>query len=109
MRRSSFKTQLEQNTFSKVVLVVDSDIGLRLLGESSTDGERQILGAILHQTNGCVLHHDKSLVQRDRKLWSSLNAISSNGEVALVTYTYVINNHQNFSKSAPDTFLTLNP
>ena len=102
-------TSGEEHTFSKVVLAVHSDIALRLLGEIATDEEGQTLRAIPHQAHICVLDRDKSLMPRDRKLWSSWNAIYSDADVAPVTCTYWLNNLQNFSKSTLDTFFTLNP
>ena len=86
-----------EHTFSKVILAVHSDIALRLLGEIASDEEGQTLGAIPHQAHICVLDHDKSLMPRHRKLWSSWNAICSDEDVTPVTCTHRVNNLQNFS------------
>ncbi len=74
--------------FDQVVLACHSDEALTLL-ESPTQAESEILGAIPYRPNSVLLHHDASLMPRQRRAWASWNFLAgdaASGRLPVVTY-----------------------
>jgi predicted NAD/FAD-binding protein len=82
----------EQGTafFDQVILACHSDQALRLLADASP-AERAVLGAIPYTRNEVVLHHDASLLPRNRRTWSSWNVGLGYGDGSRPTLTYNMN------------------
>lgn len=74
--------------FDQVVLACHSDQALALL-ESPTRAETEILGAIPYRPNSVLLHHDATLMPRQRRAWASWNfraGDAAGGRPPVVTY-----------------------
>lgn len=74
--------------FDQVVLACHSDQALALL-ESPTRAETGILGAIPYRSNSVLLHHDATLMPRQRRAWASWNfraGDAAGGRPPVVTY-----------------------
>ncbi|MYA35856.1 MAG: FAD-dependent oxidoreductase [Gammaproteobacteria bacterium] len=74
--------------FDQVVLACHSDQALALL-ESPTQAEAEILGAIHYRPNSVLLHHDASLMPRQKRAWASWNFLAgdaASGRLPVVTY-----------------------
>jgi predicted NAD/FAD-binding protein len=94
--------------FDHVVIAAHADQALRMLADPDSD-ERGLLGAFHYRRNEAVLHSDPSLMPRRRRVWSSWNYASEQGEEApLLSVTYWMNRLQGIADSSP-MFLTLNP
>ncbi|WP_436643425.1 NAD(P)/FAD-dependent oxidoreductase [Microbaculum sp. FT89] len=94
--------------FDHVVVATHADQALALLGDA--DGvERDLLGAFGYQKNLAVLHTDKTLMPRRRRLWASWNYLKMTGgtETGLCV-SYWMNCLQKLATST-DIFVTLNP
>lgn len=74
--------------FDQVVLACHSDQALALL-ESPTRAETGTLGAIPYRPNSVLLHHDATLMPRQRRAWASWNfraGDAASGRPPVVTY-----------------------
>ncbi|MCT8973320.1 NAD(P)/FAD-dependent oxidoreductase [Microbaculum marinisediminis] len=94
--------------FDHVVVATHADQALALLGDA--DGfERDLLGAFGYQKNLAVLHTDKTLMPRRRRLWASWDYLKMTGgtETGLCV-SYWMNSLQKLATST-DIFVTLNP
>ena len=100
----------QTQSFDQIILATHPDQALAILGEDATDSERALLGAIRYESNSAVLHSDSSLMPRNRRVWSSWNAMAEEAgrrhQVASVTYW--MNRLQNLDPSYP-LFVSLNP
>lgn len=98
-----------RRSFDEVVLACHSDQALQLLGDPSPS-ERQLLGAIPYQANRVLLHRDRALMPRERRVWSSWNYLSHSAgqEAQAVSVTYWMNRLQRLH-TAKDYFVSLNP
>lgn len=96
--------------FDQVVMACHSDQALAILGLSATDGQREVLSAIRYQPNRAVLHTDRALLPRDKKLWSAWNYFASSGQPGeqAVGVSYLINKLQPLPFKTP-VIVTLNP
>lgn len=96
--------------FDQVVLACHSDQSKTILGQTASEGQRQVLAAIRYQSNRAVLHTDPSLLPRDRKLWSAWNYFAGQGEPGdqPVGVSYLINKLQPLPFTMP-VVVTLNP
>ncbi len=94
--------------FEHVVFACHSDQALRMLGEHSTQTEREVLGEFPYQRNMAVLHTDTSVLPRRRLAWASWNYhIRNDGAPANATLSYNMSILQRLN--APETFsVTLN-
>ena len=93
--------------FDKLVLACHSDQALRLLGESATAEEQQVLGGIAYQQNEVVLHTDTKLLPKRERAWAAWNYNLDANESDRATLTYNMNLLQGID--APVTFcVTLN-
>jgi len=96
--------------FDQVVLACHSDQSLAILGPAASLGQREVLGAIRYQPNRAVLHTDRALLPRDRKLWSAWNYFAGKGAPGdqPVGVSYLINKLQPLPFETP-VVVTLNP
>ena len=99
----------EPARFDQVIFGCHSDQALRILGESATPGEREILGAMPYSKNDTVLHTDTRVLPRLRKAWSSWNYhVRPDRDVSgQATVTYHMNQLQNLTAKR-DYCVTLN-
>ncbi|MFN0018655.1 MAG: NAD(P)/FAD-dependent oxidoreductase [Pirellulaceae bacterium] len=74
--------------FDHVVFACHSDQALRMLGESATSVERELLSKFPYQRNSAVLHTDESVMPRSQRAWASWNyhLPADNADSATVTY-----------------------
>jgi predicted NAD/FAD-binding protein len=92
--------------FDAVVLACHADEALALLGDA--DGlERRLLSSFRYSANTAVLHTDRMLMPRRRRVWSSWNVIDA-GSADRLSVTYWMNLLQPLA-TARDHFVTLNP
>lgn len=97
-----------KSRFDACVLATHADQALALLSDPSAQ-ERRLLGAFAYQANRAVLHRDRSVMPRRRRLWSSWNYLAGpaiDGARAL-SVTYWMSKLQGLPD--PDLFVTLNP
>lgn len=94
--------------FDHVVIATHADQALALL-EDPDERERRLLGAFHYRRNEAVLHSDPSLMPERRRVWSSWNYASGQGDGApQLSVTYWMNKLQGIDENQP-LFLTLNP
>lgn len=94
--------------FDHVVLATHADQALALLGDAD-ELEQAGLGAFHYQRNTAVLHRDRRLMPRRRRLWSSWNYIKrESGTEDTLCLTYWMNRLQNLGCDT-NIFVTLNP
>lgn len=94
--------------FDHVVISAHADQALRLLADADPI-EARLLGAWQYTDNRAVLHHDPSLMPRQRRVWSSWNFIDGAGAGdAALCVTYWMNRLQPLATDR-EMFLTLNP
>ena len=96
----------ESTRFDHVVIATHGDEALAMLDDPSAD-ERTLLGAFRYSKNRAVLHTDRSLMPRRKKLWASWNYVGDNPDGGCVV-SYWMNLLQRLPCSE-DIFLTLNP
>jgi predicted NAD/FAD-binding protein len=94
-------------TFDHVVLGCHADQALTLL-DAPTDQEAALLGAFAYTTNRAVLHGDRRLMPRRRRVWASWNYLGARDHTKDLHVTYWMNRLQGLA-DAPPRFLTLNP
>lgn len=94
--------------FDQVVIATHADQALAMLSDPSME-ERRLLGAFRYVDNEAILHSDRNLMPRRRKVWSSWNYMSrvANHQRQLAV-TYWMNRLQGIPEEKP-LFLTLNP
>lgn len=95
--------------FDQVVVAAHSDQALKMLKDPSAN-ETEILGAIKYGPNRVVLHKDASLMPKNKKCWTSWNAIrsSNEGDEKTISLTYLMNRLQSIERTKP-LFVSLNP
>ena len=90
------------------VIATHADEALAMLDKPSV-AERDVLGAIGYSSNRAVLHSDKRLMPRRRKVWSSWNYFGRRGgDTDALCVTYWMQKLQNLPAD-PNYFVTLNP
>jgi predicted NAD/FAD-binding protein len=96
--------------FDHVVLATHSDQALAILGSDATSDERALLGAIPYVNNRAILHGDPRLMPRNRKVWSSWNAMarSRDRQSHPASVTYWMNRLQGLDTDR-NVFVSLNP
>ncbi|MCH2337327.1 MAG: FAD-dependent oxidoreductase [Pseudomonadales bacterium] len=99
------KSERRQLHYDAVFLACHSDQALALLADGSPE-EREVLGAFSYRRNRTVLHTDPSYMPRDRRTWSSWNAMVGVGK-GQASVTYWMNRLQ--SLDGPNLFVSLNP
>lgn len=97
----------ETEVFDEVVFATHSDDSLRMLGDTRP-AERAGLGAIAYQPNDIVLHADRSIMPKRRKVWASWvyteDPVATSDRIDL---TYWMNSLQPIPAADPH-FVTLN-
>jgi predicted NAD/FAD-binding protein len=101
-----------QEHFDAIVLATHAPTSLRLLTDAS-DEERTLLGAVRYQRNLAVLHTDRALLPRHRRVWSAWNYIGARAEharspIVPVCVSYLLNQLQPLTFRTP-VIVTLNP
>lgn len=66
-------TGSEDERFDHAIFACHSDQALRILGNSATLTERNVLGEFPYQKNSAVLHWDDSVLPQRRRAWASWN------------------------------------
>lgn len=89
-----------------VVIATHADEALALLTDPTPD-ERAILSALRYGANTAVMHTDRALMPRRRKVWASWNYLGGD-RATLPCVTYWMNRLQNLPGDR-DIFVTLNP
>jgi predicted NAD/FAD-binding protein len=98
----------QTDTYDQVVFATHSDQTLAILGDEATHDERELLGAIPYTTNRAVLHGDPTLMPRNRRVWSSWNAMARSSDRQPASVTYWMNRLQGLDVGH-DFFVSLNP
>ena len=93
--------------FDKVIFASHADEALKMLADP-TDMESNILSKFKYQLNKATLHTDKTIMPKNKKVWSSWNyrIEPKNGEVKTSTI-YYMNSLQHVSKNR-DYFVSIN-
>jgi predicted NAD/FAD-binding protein len=94
-----------KHSFDAVVIAAHGDEALTMLGDAD-DLERRLLGAFRYTSNRAVLHSDRSLMPRRRRVWSSWNYMGATEQGASVTYW--MNSLQAIDPATP-LFISVNP
>ncbi len=95
--------------FDAVVMATHADDGLALLNAPSWR-QAELLGAFKYMRNETILHSDRDLMPRRRRVWSAWNYLgrtNAAGDAALCV-TYWMNRLQGLP-AEPPLFVTLNP
>lgn len=66
-------TDSEDERFDHTIFACHSDQALRILGDSATSTERDVLSEFPYQKNSAVLHWDDSVLPQRRRAWASWN------------------------------------
>ncbi|MFZ0493048.1 MAG: FAD-dependent oxidoreductase [Acidimicrobiia bacterium] len=112
--RTSRGVLIESNghvdAYDQVVLATHSDQALGILGDEATQDEHDLLEAIPYTTSRAVLHSDPALMPRNRRVWSSWNAMAGFDDILLrpASVTYWMNRLQGLDIDQ-DFFVSLNP
>ena len=95
--------------FDHAVIATHSDQALNMLADADAH-EKKILGAVAYGPNLVVLHRDESLMPKNRKCWTSWNALrsSKDGDENTISLTYWMNRLQSIDRAKP-LFVSLNP
>ncbi len=78
-------------SFEHVIFACHSDQALRILGDTATAPEREILSAFPYERNVAVLHTDVSLLPRTRRAWASWNYRLHGDDSCPASVTYNMN------------------
>jgi uncharacterized protein len=98
--------------FDAIVLATHAPASLRLLADASND-ERALLSAVRYQHNLAVLHTDRALLPRRRRVWAAWNYLGARAwrpqdATQPVCVSYLLNQLQPLPFDAP-VVVTLNP
>lgn len=98
----------ETERFEQVIFACHSDQALRILGDSATSTERELLGEFPYEENTAVLHTDPTVLPKRRRAWASWNYhVGKDWPGSAATLTYNMNILQ--SLNARNTYsVTLN-
>jgi predicted NAD/FAD-binding protein len=101
-------TSGETLNFHRLVIATHADQALRLL-EDPSEAEASLLGAWSYHANKTVLHTDRSIMPKNRRVWASWNyrRLSESCSTDPLSITYYMNRLQGLS-GAVDYFVTLN-
>jgi len=94
-------------TYDKVVLASHADESLKIISDA-TDQEKQILNNFKYRKNTAVIHSDENSMPKNKKAWSSWNALLNRDNKENSSVTYWLNQLQNL-KINKNIFLTINP
>lgn len=112
IRRAGAGVRLEElggriHEFEHAVIATHADEALALLADADPL-ERDILGAWRYTANRAVLHRDRSLMPRRRRVWSSWNLLTDGAAGPGPCVTYWMNRLQSIEQPS-SLFVTLNP
>lgn len=93
--------------FDHVVFACHSDQALRMLGESATSLERELLSKFPYQRNSALLHTDDAVMPRSRRAWASWNYHLAAEDENAATVTYDMTRLQRLG-TTQRVFVTLN-
>lgn len=94
--------------FDHVIIAAHANEALEMLSDPS-DNERRLLGAFDYIVNDTVLHSDPRLMPQRRRVWSSWNYMTRDGDDGRrLAVTYWMNRLQGIESHRPF-FVTLNP
>ena len=97
-----------RHDFDHVVIAAHADDALAMLADADAE-ERRLLGAFQYADNTAVLHTDRAMMPRRRRLWASWNYIAAKGQGAQrLCVSYWMNSLQPL-RTKQDYFVTLNP
>jgi predicted NAD/FAD-binding protein len=98
----------QRRHFDHVVIAAHADQALSMLADPDSE-ERRLLGAFDYIVNDTVLHSDARLMPKRRRIWSSWNYMTRDGEDGRrLAVTYWMNRLQRIESDRP-LFVTLNP
>ena len=100
----------ETERFDHVVFATPADRTLTILGAGASSLERKVLGAFSYQANRAVVHGDRALLPKRRRVWASWNYLAGDAQrgAERVSISYWMNRLQNLPISAP-LVVSLNP
>ncbi|MFN0263617.1 NAD(P)/FAD-dependent oxidoreductase [Tepidamorphus sp. 3E244] len=94
--------------FDQVVIATQADQALGLL-DAPADEEARLLGAFAYQENLAILHSDRRLMPKRRRIWSAWNFLKSGAQGrSELCLTYWMNELQSLDTRWP-VLVTLNP
>ena len=93
--------------YDHVIFATHADTTLKLI-ENPTENEKKILKNFQYKKNVAYLHNDAFFMPKNKKIWSSWNAILDKHDLNKNCITYWLNKLQNL-KTQKNFFLTLNP
>ncbi len=93
--------------YDKVVLASHADESLKIISDA-TNQEKQILNNFKYRKNTAVIHSDENSMPKNKKAWSSWNALLNRDNKENSSVTYWLNQLQNL-KIKKNIFLTINP
>ena len=97
-----------QQSFDHVIVATHSDEALHLRKDADAQ-TRALLSDIQYAPNRAYLHRDETLMPRNKRVWSSWNALTGgDAERKGASLSYWMNRLQNIDKATP-LFVTLNP
>jgi predicted NAD/FAD-binding protein len=97
-----------RHDFDHVVIAAHADDALAMLADADAE-ERRLLSAFQYADNTAVLHTDRAMMPRRRRLWASWNYIAAKGQGAQrLCVSYWMNSLQPL-RTKQDYFVTLNP
>ena len=99
-------THLGTQEFDKIIFACHANQALKILGDSATQAQQNILGAFGYSQNVAYLHHDEKLMPKTKATWSAWNYLAQNTKNLVLTYW--MNLLQPLKTLLP-TFVTLNP
>ena len=93
--------------FDRCLLACHADDALKLLSDPHRS-ETEILSKFRYVENQTILHRDKRLMPKRRRLWTSWNYIGQTGSEKALSVSYWMNSLQPLATSE-DIFVSLNP
>jgi uncharacterized protein len=106
IERFASHVMIDGEAFDHVVIAAHADQALRMLAHPS-ERETGILSAFHYSCNRVVLHCDKSLMPKSKRLWTSWNYVADNDRSG-ASVTYWMNSLQSLTTDR-DYFVSLNP
>ena len=92
----------------RVILATHADQALRLLGETATAEQRDVLGSFPYENNVATLHTDPAVMPRRKAAWSSWNyRLRPSGSSPIASTHYWMNSLQDL-KTSTDYFVSIN-
>jgi len=100
----------EEDAFDQIVFATPAHRTLDILGTDASPLERGLLGAFGYQANRAVVHRDRNLLPRRRRVWASWNYLADDDSARSekVSVSYWMNRLQNLPVAQP-VVVSLNP